>query len=206
VASAKRINRYIGNSPYTAWLLPTYDLDLLEPEAYERFVRARPDLAPDHPHFAAQLDAFLTRQAMAHMSEYPWATLRQKMVNIVYLLSPRIAPFEVSGASTRLRIQGSDLIGVEDSVPRRPSEIVAHAVASTVLLVGCAAGVYRRRREPQRDAILWAIFVTFLIVNVLYVPATRYAAPMQFVLIFYSVVALTRLREKRTVSTEVGVS
>lgn len=63
-----------------------------------------------------------------------------------------------------------------------------------VPLVGCAAGVYLRRRELGRDAILWAIFVTFAIVNAFYVPATRYTAPMQFVLIFYTAVALARAR------------
>ena len=86
-------------------------------------------------------------------------------------------------------------MGVEDSVSRPRSEIVAHAVTSTVLLVGCAAGVYVRRRELQRDAILWASFMTFVIVNAMYVPATRYTAPMQFVLIFYSAVALTEVPE-----------
>jgi hypothetical protein len=58
--------------------------------------------------------------------------------------------------------------------------------------VECVAGVYVRRRELQRDAILRASFMTFVIVNVMYVPAMRHTAPMQFVLIFYSAVALTR--------------
>ena len=189
------INLYIGNSPYTAALLPTYDLDLLEPEAYERFVRARPDVAPDNPRFDAEFDAFLTRQAIAHMAGHPWTTIRQKMLNVVYLLSPRIAPFEISGTSTRVRIEGNTVAGVDDSVPRRRSEIAAHAVTAMLLLVGCAAGVYLRRRELERDAILWAIFMTFVLVNAMYVPATRYTAPIQFVLIFYSAVALAWLRE-----------
>ena len=80
-------------------------------------------------------------------------------------------------------------------MPRARLEIVAYAVASLVLLVGCAAGVYLRRRELRRDAILWAIFATFAIVNAIYVPATRYTAPMQLVLIFYSAVAIARLLE-----------
>ena len=67
------INLYIGNSPYTAALLPTYDLDLLQPKAYEQFVRARPDIADGHREFEAQFERFLTRQAIAHMVENPWA-------------------------------------------------------------------------------------------------------------------------------------
>jgi hypothetical protein len=81
-------------------------------------------------------------------------------------------------------------------VSRGVAEIAAHAVTASSLLVAAAAGVYLRRREVlRRDAILWAIFATLVIVNAVYVPATRYTAPVQFVLIFYSAVALARLRE-----------
>jgi hypothetical protein len=188
------INLYIGNSPYTAALLPTYDLDLLEPEAHAQFVIARPDVQPYDPRFNAEFEAFLTARAVTFMRDNKLRTLRQKLLNVAYLFSPRIAPFEVSGVNTRVRIERDGLIAVEHSVPRRTSEIVAHAVTALVLLVGCAAGVYLRRRELYRDAILWAIVATFVAVNAIYVPATRYTAPMQFVLIFYSAVALARLR------------
>jgi hypothetical protein len=147
------VNLDIGNSPYTAALLPTYDLDLLEREAYERFVRARPDVPADSPHFADEWDAYLTRQAISYMFGHPWATVRQKFLNVVYSFSPRVAPYEVSGPETRVRIVGDTVAGVDNSVPRPRSEIAAHAVAALVLLVGSAAGVYRRRRELRRDAI-----------------------------------------------------
>src|SRR5687768_3039292 len=151
------INLYIGNSPYTAALVPTYDLDLLEPVAYEHFVRARPHLHPDEPRFNVEFDAFLTAQAVTFMRENKSRTLRQKLRNVAHLFSPCIAPFEVSGVNTRVRIEGETVIAVEHSVPRRTSEIAAHAVTALVLLVGSAAGVYLRRRELYRDAILWAI-------------------------------------------------
>ena len=189
------VNLYIGNSPHTAALLPTYDLDLLEPEAYEVFLQVRPGVSPEHPRFAAEFDAFLTRRAIAHMREDPLATLRQKMSNIAYLLSPRITPYQVSGPETRLRHDRDGVVRVHGALPRARVEIAAYAVMMLVLLVGCAAGVYLRRRQLGRDAILWAIFTTFTIVNALYVPATRYAAPMQLLLMFYSAVALARLYE-----------
>ena len=195
-AARSGINLYIGNSPYTGALLPTYDLDLLEPEAYERFVRARPEIAPDDPRMAAEFDAFLTRQALTFMAAHPWATIRQKVANVAYTLSPRIAPYVVSGPATRVVIQDDEVVGVEGAVPRNPAEILAHALTAIVLLVGAARGVYLRRHTLfSRDAILWAIFVTFVIVNAAYVPATRYMAPVQFVLMFYSAVAVARLRE-----------
>jgi hypothetical protein len=189
------VNLYIGNSSHTAALLPTYDLDLLEPEAYELFVRERPDVAPEHPRFAAEFDAFLTRRAFAHMAEHPLATLRQKLLNVTYLLSPRITPYEISGPDTRVRIDGDGVVRVDGALPRARVETVAYAVVTLVLLVGGAAGVYRRRHELRRDAILWSIFATFAIVNAFYVPATRYTAPMQLLLMFYSAVAIARLHE-----------
>jgi len=186
---------YVGNAPHSAALLPTYDLDLLEPEAYELFVRARPDVAAEHPRFAAEFDAFLTRRAFAHMAAHPLATVRQKILNIAYLLSPRITPYEISGPDTRVHTDGDAVVRVEGALPRARVEIVAYAVATLVLLVGSAAGVYLRRRELRHDAILWAIFATFAIVNAIYVPATRYTAPMQLVLMFYSAVAIAQLQE-----------
>jgi hypothetical protein len=186
------INLFIANSPHTSALLPTYDLDLLEADAYDRFVRAHPHAASDGGNDAA-FDAFLTGEAIRYMTEHPWATTRQKLLNVAYMLSPRIAPYEVSGRDTRLRIENGRVLGVEGTVPRRGSEIAAHAVTSLVLLVGGAAGVYLRRRELLRsDVILWAIFGTFVAINAVYVPATRYTAPMQFVLIFYAAVAFAR--------------
>jgi 4-amino-4-deoxy-L-arabinose transferase-like glycosyltransferase len=184
---------YVGNSRYTAALLPTYELDLLEPHAHQRFVRARPDLDIDDPRFAVEFDAFLTREALAHMAERPWRTVRQKMLNVAYQLSPLVTPFEIAGPATRVRTKGDVVLGVDDSVRRSRLEIAAHALSSLVLLVGCVTGVYLRRREVRRDAILWAIFATFAIVNAIYLPATRYTSPMQLLLMFYAAVALARL-------------
>jgi len=117
-------------------------------------------------------------------------------LNVAYMLSPRIAPYMVSGPDTRAHIVGDRVVGVEAAVPRRFAEVAAHALTTIVLLVGGAAGVYLRRHALlESDAILWAIFLTFVIVNAMYVPATRYMAPAQFVLMFYSAVAFARLRE-----------
>ena len=186
------INLFIGNSPNTPALLPTYDLDLLEAEAYDRFIRAHPDSAANGG-TDAEFAAFLTGEAIGYIAANPWATARQKLINVGYMLSPRITPYEVSGPRTRIRVEDGRVSGVEDSVERPRSEIAAHALVSLVLLAGCAAGVYLRRRELFRsDAILWAIFGTFVVINAIYVPATRYTAPVQFVLIFYAAVAFAR--------------
>lgn len=147
------INLYIGNSPYTAALLPTYDLDLLQPEGYKRFVSAHPDIADDAPRFDVAFADFLTHVAVQHMAEDPVRTIRQKLINITYLFSPLIVPLRISSRDTRVLIDGNGAARVVDSVPRRRSEIVAHAVTSTVLLVGCAWCTFRRRATPHRCSL-----------------------------------------------------
>ncbi len=190
------INLYIGNSPYTDALLPEHDLDLLEVEAYERFARARPDVAPESARLDAEFDAFLTREAIAHIGTDPVGTLRQKIMNVGYQLSPRIVPFHVSGRDTRVLIGDNGAARVLDSLARPPIEVWSHAVSASVLLAGTIAGVFRRRHQLYNDAILWAVFVTFIGVNAVYVPATRYTAPTLFVMMFYTAVALSGVRKE----------
>jgi hypothetical protein len=187
------MNLYIGNSPYTAALLPDDDLDLIEDPAYELFAGARPDLDPSVPEYAAALDAFLTRQALGYMGTHPGATLRQKVINVWYCFSPRLVPFRVADSRTRLMTGPAGEIWVENSVRRPRIEVIAHALASSFVLVAAVAGIWMRRHALRQDAILWAVAVTFTVVNVLYVPASRYAAPMTFVLLFYAAVAFAAL-------------
>jgi hypothetical protein len=191
------VNLYIGNSPYTQWLLPTYDLDLLEVEAYERFTRARPDVDPESHDEDAEFDAFLTREALTYMAADPVRLMFRKIVNIGHQLSPRLVPWRVSGRDTRLVIE-QDVVRVVDSVSRPPLQIWSHAAAASLLLAGAGAGIFRRRRYLHQDGVLWSVVATSLIVNALYVPATRYTAPMLFVMIFYSAVALGALGNRRT--------
>jgi hypothetical protein len=187
------LNLFIGNSPYTAALLPDYDLDLLEGSAYELFSRERPDLLPSAPENAEAVDAFLTRRALTYMTDHPLATLGQKALNVVYVFSPRLVPFRIAGAGTRAVIRAAGEVAIENSVSRPRVEVIAHAVASSFVLAAAVAGVYIRRRNLRQDAILWGVIATFIVVNAVYVPATRYAAPMTFVLLFYAAVAVARV-------------
>ncbi|RPI57052.1 MAG: hypothetical protein EHM55_03265 [Acidobacteria bacterium] len=184
------INLYIGNSPYTRSLLPRHDLDLLEVVAHTMVERERPDLRLDAPRYATEIDAFLSRRAVAYMMERPLRTLGEKAVNAVYLLSPYLVPFNIATPDTRLVIHAGNEVAVEHAASRPLIEVIAHAVASTVILPAGIAGIYRRRRVLAHDAILWAVAATFIVVNAVYVPASRYAAPMLFVLCFYAGVAL----------------
>lgn len=191
------MNLYIGNSPYTDALLPDYDLDLLQDSAHALFARERQEVSDAAPEYAAALDRFLTKRALSHMRERPLRTLERKLLNVVYFFSPRLVPYQIATADTRVVIGPDGQITVQNSASRPRVEVFAHALASSSILLTALAGVWLRRHDLRRDAILWAIAATFVGVNALYVPATRYSAPMQFVLLFYSGVALARVVQAR---------
>jgi hypothetical protein len=186
------MNLFIGNSPYTAALLPDYDLDLLQPFAYSTVQRERPDLKPDAPGYDQAVDLFLTRRAFAYMAEQPLRALREKAWNVWYFCSPRVVPFEVAAPDTRVILSSTGQPMVENSRPRPRAEIFAYGISSSFVLVAAVFGVGVRRREIWRDVMLLCIAGTFIAVYALYVPATRYRAPMEFVLFFYAAVGFDR--------------
>ena len=51
-------------------------------------------------------------------------------------------------------------------------------------------GMFRPRKRPRREAILWAVGATFVATHAVFFPATRYRLPMDFVLIYYAAVEL----------------
>ena len=185
---------YVGNSPYSAALLPAEDLDLLQVPAAELIAREQPDLSPDAPEYAARLDAFLTRRSVDYMMERPFATLGQKLLNVAYLFSPTLVPSRLATRETTVTVDRHGEVSVEHSVPRPRIETLAYGVAASVILVTAAIGVYLRRRRLGEDAVLWIVAGVFVVVNAVYVPATRYMAPMLFVMLFYSAVSLSEKR------------
>ena len=188
---------YIGNSPYTATLLPGEDLDVLQEVAVAVVARARPDLSPASADYPAAFDAALTRLAVDHMMERPFVTLGRKLMHVGYLFSPMLVPSRIATPDTTVRIGEDGQAVVERSVPRPRLETMAYGMAATFVLLTAAAGVYLRRRDLGHDAILWIVAAVFIVVNAMYVPATRYTAPMLFVLLFYSGVALARFVDVR---------
>ncbi|HZT76372.1 MAG TPA: hypothetical protein VFA27_06930 [Vicinamibacterales bacterium] len=171
------INLYIGNSPRTAELLPREDLDDLQVDA-DRLVHERMPAVDTLPGPAAEraIDTLLTREAIAFMAAHPLQTIEGKIRNVGYIFSPRIVPYR------------------QDGHARPTTDVAAYAVFSTALLACAAVGVYSRRRCLDRDAILWAVAIAVVAVGVIYVPATRYRAPMEFVLAFYAAAAWGRSR------------
>jgi hypothetical protein len=186
------LNLYIGNSPYTASLLPYQDVDILQEQARSVVAHERPDLTGAGPEHDREVDAFLAGRALAYMAEHPLHTLSQQVWNALYLFSPRVVPFHVATPDTRVVVEPGGAISVANSEPRPVSEVIAYAVSYSFVLVCALAGIYLRRRDLRRDAILWCIVATVVAVHAVYFPASRYTAPMVFVLLFYAAVALER--------------
>jgi hypothetical protein len=116
-------------------------------------------------------------------------TLRQKALNILYLFSPRLVPFYITGSDTRA-IDRSGHVIVENPRRRPFIEVVSYSAFYTPVLLAAFIGVYLRRCQLSRDAILWCIVANFTAIHAVYFPATRYRAPMEFVLLFYAAAAL----------------
>lgn len=77
-------------------------------------------------------------------------TIREKLVNVAYVLSARLAPYGISVSDTRVHIDENGAARVIGSAARTPLEVWSYAGAATVLLVGTIAGVLHRRGLATR--------------------------------------------------------
>jgi hypothetical protein len=192
-------NLYIANCRYTSALLPEYDLDVLEQEASTLIEAHLPNAdALSPPAYQVAVDGLLTRESLRYMSEHPSETLGQKLLNVVYFFSPLVVPFRESTADSRVVVTPSGAIAVAPSRARPLLEVLTYGAWTSVVLICSVAGLWFRRGTLPADAILWCVAVTIVAVSVVYVPATRYRAPMEFVLLFYAAAALDRWGEELT--------
>ena len=90
-----------------------------------------------------------------------------------------------------------DKVVVEAPVTRPRIEVISHTLAASFVMLASVVGIYTRRHVLSHDFALWAIACVFVAVYAVYVPATRYRAPMEFVFFFYAAVALARVPERR---------
>ena len=115
---------------------------------------------------AIRRDAFLTHLALRHIVADPLRTICDKLANVVYLMSPRLAPYRISASDTRVHIDENGTARVSGSVRRTSLEVWSYAAAAILLLAGTVAGVVCRRGVLHCDAVLWAIAPVFIAVNV----------------------------------------
>lgn len=189
-------NLDIGNCAFTSALLPEYDLDVLEQEASTVIEAGLPDedaLSP--PEYQRAADGLLTRKALRYVSEHPSETLRQKVLNVVYFFSPRVVPYREATPDSRIVVSSRGEVSVAPTRARPILEVLGYGIWTCFVLICGGAGLWMRRGQARVDAILWCVALTIVAAGVVYVPATRYRAPMEFVLLFYAAAALDRWRE-----------
>lgn len=133
------------------------------------------------------------------MAEDPLRTLRQEALDIFYFFSPRLVPLHIANSDTRAVIRSGHVI-VENPQRRPRIELVSYSAFYTPVLLAALIGIYVRRRDRSRDAMLWCIVANFIAIHALYFPATRYRAPMEFVPLFYAAAALQHLLSTRWIA------
>jgi hypothetical protein len=186
------LNLFISNSEYTASIFPDYGPDILGDYARSVLDPSARTPGPESPALERERDAAWTGLALQEMRRHPLRTAGLKARNVLYFFSPRLVPYHEPTDATRILLGQNGRFTVEHSPPRRIMHQVLYAVSYTPVLVLAVAGVWLRRRDIGRDAILWCVGVTFVAAHAVYFPTTRYRVPMEFVLLFYASVALDR--------------
>jgi hypothetical protein len=191
------VNLLHGNSRYAAALLPEYNLDLLG-EPYATLVATRrPDLFGRGAE--AELDRYYAALAWEEARTRPREAVRLMLAKVAYFFWPRLVPARVWTSEARITLLEDGGVRVSDSPPR-PSHDQAVYTASYVAVAAAAlAGVWMRRWILSRDLVLWCIVCSFVIIAMVFFPATRLRAPMEFVLLFYAAVAVDALLPRRGV-------
>jgi hypothetical protein len=196
------LNLFISNSEYTASIFPDYGPDILGD--YARSVLDRTAIAPgpESPALERERDAVWTGLALQEMRRHPLRTAGLKARNVLYFFSPRLVPYHEPTDATRILLGENGQFTVENSPPRQVAHQVLYAVSYTPVLALAVAGVWLRRRDIGRDAILWCMVVTFVAAHAVYFPTTRYRVPIEFVLLFYASVALNHWTGRRSIVSD----
>jgi len=115
-----------------------------------------------------------------------------KLSNAAVFFDPRIVPRYPVGAESRLDYLPDGGVRAENIPPRDAAAETLQAAFCGTLFLAALAGAWLRRRELRRDAILYLSVLGFLLVCVVYFPATRLRAPVDFVPMFFAACALAR--------------
>ena len=147
----------------------------------------------DSPESVREIDRVLTRRALSNFSTDPLRTLEGRAWNLAHYFWPPLVPYYVQGPQTRIVIDSSGEVAVVGAVTRSRVEIIAYSVSYGLVLLAAIAGALERRHALLcRDAMLMWILGTFALTHAVYFPATRYRAPVIFILLFYAAAALDR--------------
>jgi hypothetical protein len=178
-------NLFVSTGAWTAGLVPRVNLDVLSPLTDELVSSG---IGADASW--RDRDRFLLDRALAYVRAHPWDAAVLKLRNLAAVLQPRLVPF------TELRGRAVLDHGIV-RIPPQPARPLAFEIVAagyqTLLLGGGAVGLWKRRADlAGADALLILLALSVIAVNVAFFPTSRLLAPMTFVAMFYTAVAIVR--------------
>ncbi len=191
-------NLFNGNCIYASQIIPRYSVDFVDSYASQLLTKEEPHLKRSDE---KAVDQFFLKKAVQFIKENPWLSLRQKFLNVIYIFFPRIVPFHPVDYAMRVTLGPGGIVTVEKAPTRKILAELSYSIPYSFLLITAIVGVYFRRRNLSRDFILGAVVLSFAAVYSIFWPATRYRLPMDFVLMFYSAVAVDRCWTARSAHT-----
>lgn len=185
VPTRSGLNLFIGNLEHTAALLPEHTPDRLVDYA-ESIAEREFAVAAVGPAAEDRSNRLFTRLALEKIRERPLESLKLKVRNMAYFFWPTLVPRYAGGPDDGVEF-GPDGRLIFDNLPDRPLfEHLAYTLSYSPMMLAALFGIWTRRRDLNRDVILWIVILTFAVTHAVYFPATRYRAPVSFVLIFYA--------------------
>jgi len=188
------INLFEANCRHSAKVIPAYSTDLLNPYAYEVLNEEAPKFVKADER---ERDNFYTQKALAFVKENPLQALKLRFLYLASLFHPRIVPFHPFHKETKIAFDDTGRLQVENAADRPQIAEWAHSISYSFIFLTALHGIWLRRKEIGRDAILHSIVLSFILIYTVYWPATRLRAPMDFVLMFYSAVSVNRWLPRR---------
>jgi hypothetical protein len=182
-------NLLVSTSEWTRAVVPRTNVDVLMPLADQQARDALRERGVPNP-TPRELDRMMLDEALAYARAHPWETVALKLRNAAYCLQPRLLPFSERRGSAEV-IDGA--IRIPPQAPRPLLVEIAAGAFQALLLAGGVAGMWKRRYHlGGTDAVLILIAASIVAVNVAFFPTSRLLAPMTFVLMFYTAVAVGR--------------
>jgi len=188
------LNLFVSNSAYTNAIVPEYQADWLEPYAADTLVAHGIAVdEPASPTLEREQDRVLTQIAWQTIKSRPLENIIRRIHYAGYLFSPFIVPRQFATDGATVRVGDGGQVVIEGAALRPLRDRLIYTSSFVPILVLAVVGVWLRHGDVRRDAALWSVAITFIAVHMIFFPATRYRAPMEFVLLFYAAVAIDRL-------------
>jgi hypothetical protein len=185
-------NLFESTNQWATALVPRVNVDLLASVAdgVARDRLARNGIAE---YGMAERDRALLDEVRDYVRAHPIQTMTLKIRNLAYAFQPRLLPFTE-------RKGDASIVDARLVIPEQRRRPLAYEVAAagfqSVLLVGAACGLAKRRRHLEQDAFLLIVFGSIVAVCVVFYPTSRLLAPASFVLMFFTAACLERNRAR----------